>query len=335
MINQLKETIDDVNILSNRMIYRSGFAFTSITYPVNIFDSVIIKLERFESFTEFDKLTNLHSINEYIQLVNNFQLEKAILIGNDLSFLESCPTLKHLMILPSMKEEISYKYLYNHPELRSIVWKIDHLRNSAFKDETDYSRIYGLVQLNAESKTNESFKNVTTLRSLSVYNQATSDLNGLFVSTELDTLKITQSGIKSLDGINISNKMQCVYLHYNRNLSDISSLSEVKGTIKALRISNCPKILDFSVLGCLVNLELLELSGSNIIENLDFIKNLKSLKTFIFDFNVLDGDLTPCLNLKYAVSKKNRKHYNYKDSSLPKKSYFRGNDGIEQWRRME
>lgn len=335
MIEQLNDVITDTKILSGRMIVRNGFAFTSLTYPANIFDSIIIKLENFESYTEFDKLTHWLSINEYIQIINSSQLEKAILIGNDLSFLELCPSLKHLMILPSMKEKINYEYLYNHPELRSIVWKIDHLHNFAFKDETDYTRIHGLVQLNTEPNTNASFKSVASLRSLSVYNQTASDLNNLFVSTELDTLNITQSGIKSLEGINRSTNMQCVYLHYNRNLSDISSLSKVKSTIKALRISNCPKILDFSVLGCLVNLELLELSGSNIIENLGFIKNLKSLKTFIFDFNVLDGDLTPCLNLSYVVSKKNRSHYNFKDKGLPKQFYSRGNDGIEQWRRME
>ena len=51
--------------------------------------------------------------------------------------------------------------------------------------------------------------------------------------------------------------------------------------------------------------------------------------------NVKDGDLTPCLDLSYAYSGKNRKHYNLKDLQLPKFVYVRGNETIEEWRRLE
>ena len=61
---------------------------------------------------------------------------------------------------------------------------------------------------------------------------------------------------------------------------------------------------------------------------------MKNLKTFIFNMNVKDGDLTPCLDLSY-VSVKNRKHYNLKDADLPKEQYVRGNETIEKWRRLE
>ncbi len=129
--------------------------------------------------------------------------------------------------------------------------------------------------------------------------------------------------------------MQCLYLHYNRSLKDISALSKVKKTLKALRIENCSKIEDFSVLAELENLELLELSGSNTLPSLSFIKSMKNLKTFVFNMNVEDGDLTPCLNLSYVYSEKNRKNYNLKDKDLPKNAYVRGNEDIEEWRRLE
>ncbi len=60
-------------------------------------------------------------------------------------------------------------------------------------------------------------------------------------------------------------KLQCLYLYDNRSLSDISELEGVKNSLKALRIENCAKIKDFSVLEKLENLELLDLSGSNEI----------------------------------------------------------------------
>lgn len=112
-------------------------------------------------------------------------------------------------------------------------------------------------------------------------------------------------------------------------------VSKCKKTLRALRIENCPKIEDFSVLAELENLELLELTGKNTLPNLQFLKQMKNLKTFVFDMNVLDGDLTPCLDLSYVYSRKNRKHYNVKDKDMPRGEYVRGNEDIEMWRRME
>ena len=62
---------------------------------------------------------------------------------------------------------------------------------------------------------------------------------------------------------------------------------------------------------------------------------MKGLKTFVFSVNVRDGDLSPALNLSYVYSEKNRKHYNLKDKDLPKGKYVRGNENIDEWRRLE
>lgn len=51
--------------------------------------------------------------------------------------------------------------------------------------------------------------------------------------------------------------------------------------------------------------------------------------------NVIDGDLTPCLDLSYVYSEKDRRHFNLKDKDLPKMNYVRGNEDIEEWRRLE
>ena len=50
--------------------------------------------------------------------------------------------------------------------------------------------------------------------------------------------------------------------------------------------------------------------------------------------NVQNGDLSPCLNLSYVYCQKNRKHYNLKDKELPKGKYYRGNESIDEWRRL-
>lgn len=83
---------------------------------------------------------------------------------------------------------------------------------------------------------------------------------------------------------------------------------------------------DFSVLSELENLELIELVGSNTLPDLSFLKSMKNLITFIFNMNVLDGDLSECLKLSYVCSLRSRRHYNIKNCNLLKSKYVRGNE---------
>ena len=61
-------------------------------------------------------------------------------------------------------------------------------------------------------------------------------------------------------------------------------------------------------------------------------KKMKKLKTFILDMNVLDGDLTPCLDIPYVTCIRDRRHYNLKDSDLPKGKIYRPEKELELWR---
>ena len=204
--------------------------------------------------------------------------------------------------------------------------------------EIDYLRINGLISLGIHvNKGALNYNKVETLKTLHVsgFKGANRDLTDLFCSKELDTLRLIQCGIRSLNGIETSHKMQCLYLYYNRSLSDISALSKVKDTLKELNIENCPKIQDFSVLSELENLEALELSGGNILPNLDFLRRMKKLKFFSFSMNVSDGDLSPCLDVCYVDSYKSRKHYNLKNCQLPKGEFIIDYENIEEWRRLE
>lgn len=242
--------------------------------------------------------------------------------------------LKHLSIsICKDAGSIDYKPLYMMPEVLSL--GIGREDFEPLSIPVDYSKIKGLVDVGVSAKEDLNYEKIETLRSLGVSDWKKKDLKTLFVSKQLDTLSMIQCSMRSLDGIEQSDSMQCVYLSYNRSLRDISALKKVKKGLKALRIENCPKIEDFSVLSELENLELLELTGKNTLQTLSFIRKLKNLKTFTFTMNVLDGDLTPCLDLNYVYSAKNRKHYNLKDKDLPKGNYVRGNEDIELWRRRE
>ena len=108
-------------------------------------------------------------------------------------------------------------------------------------------------------------------------------------------------------------------LSYNRRLTDISALLEIKDSLIWLDIENCGKIKDFSVLSELHNIQLLRLQGSNVLPNLDFIKNMPNLKFLVLKMNVSDGDLSRCENIPYVVIT-NRKHFTHKSQNFSKES---------------
>ena len=334
---RLKEVIDDGAALMNRCIERDGFLFTSILPPANVFDAlVIVAPERARCASSLCTRID-HTLAEYIALVNQYQLEKALIIAENIDFITSCPSLKYLEIIPadSAPDHFHYAPLYAMPEVKSLACTTVYGQAEDKTTEIDYSRVHGLQSVCISSDGHKGYSSVPSLKSLIISGYPGTDLSGLSTSAELDTLLMLQSKIKSLRGVEAYPKLQCLYLHYNRTLQDISSLSSVRESLRALRIENCPQITDFSVLKKLVNLEHLELSGNNTLPSLDFLSMLPKLKTFLFSMNVADGDITPCLSLSYVYMERGRRHYNLKDRDLPKNQYVRGNENIEPWRRLQ
>lgn len=336
----IHEVITDTRIFSQYYILRDGYEFKPLTHPANIYDALVMKNPPDAScFTpRLAKTKTL--LSDQIGLVNRLKLEKAILVADEISFVVQCPTLRHISVIPSVTAGPNFDFspLYEMPEVKSLSCSNQYGNREQYVSEIDYSRIHGLVKLGVSvNKGTLNFNKVETLKTLAVssFKGKHHDLTDLFCSKELDTLSMIQCGMHSLNGIETSERMQCLYLHYNRSLHDITALQKVKRTLRALRIENCPKIEDFSVLEELENLELLELWGNNSLPSLSFLKAMKNLKTFTFKMNVLDGDLSACKGLSYVYSERNRKHYNLKDKDLPKIKYVRGNDNIEVWRRLE
>lgn len=335
--NEINEIITDSSVFARRCIVRNGFVFTAITHPANIYDAIVIKWPHDVPCFSPQIEGSLHTLEEHIQLINDYQIEKAFIISDCIDFITRCPSLKHIRIVPAdnAPNQFDYSPLYEMHHLKSVNCATVYGMKEELSTVVDYARMIGVESISVGKRGHENFNQVKTLKSLAISGYKGTDLNNLFCSPTLDSIVMVCSKNKTLDGIDRSKNMQCLYFYYNRNLHDISALQQVKSSLKALRIENCPNIEDFSVLGELENLELLELTGSNHIESLSFLNNMKNLRTFVFDMNVMDGNLTPCLRLEYAASLRNRKHYNLKDKDLPKGAFSRGNDGIELWRRKE
>ena len=336
MIQNLDETITNSDILGNGYIERDGYIFTALTYPYNVYDTLIIRCPAQTETTYPQYAKSMRSLDEHICLINEYLLEKAIVIAETLDFIVECPSLKYLHVIPTAKKDaFDFSPLYDMPEIISLTCQTCYGSNEEFCAQIDYQKIEGLIDLGVSGKGHTNFNKIDTLKSIHVSNAKINDFRDVFCSSTIDTIRIVGCGIKTLDGIEQSENITCLYLHYNRSLRDISALRKVKSTLRTLRIENCPKIEDFSVLNCLENLELLEMTGNNTLNNLGFLKEMKNLKTFIFNVNIKDGDLTPCLKLNYVYCDKSRKHYNLKDKDLPKGKFIRGNESIDKWRRLE
>lgn len=333
MIN-INEKITDISVLERRYVVRDGFVFTKASpEPNHIYDSIVIK-HPMDIVCDCPKIgSSVHDLDRHIALINEYKLEKALIISNDISFITKCPTLKYLsIVLPdSCMDKFDYSPLYDMPEIKSLHCDTVYGHKEKYSTTIDLSKIKGLEDTQIK---NENYKNYNTLENLKTIGftgYKDKDLSRAFSGAKLDTLLMIQCRIESLKGIEKANNLQCLYLYYNKFLKDISALADVKDSLRALQIEACSKITDFSVLSQLKKLEHLKLEGQNKVPNLNFVKDMKNLKTFIFTIDVEDGDISVCSNLSYVYCQ-NRRHYNLKDKDLPKGRYVRGNEDIDPWR---
>lgn len=330
------EIVWEVNMDTSRIQYRQGMPFYPVTFPMNEADGLVIEDLCLPKLLEYLKCNEIKSA--YVCSMNNFD------------FLEQCKQLEHITIelrmaskyystLDKKGKGLLKTYtstpLYQLRNLKSLSI-IDTEEPFIFsKFKVDLSKFDMLEEFCGDAKYIEKVEDARELKSLWLNYYEEKSLDKLSGLKKLDSLKLISSKIESLKGCDKLIGLQCLYLHYNRALSDISELKYLRHSLKALRIENCSKIKDFSVLEELEELELLELCGSNKVPNISFIKKMKKLKTFVFTVDILDGDLSSCLDLQYVFCGKGRKYYNLKDGKLPKGEYVRGNENIEMWRRFE
>lgn len=307
-------------------IRKDGFEFTSIVYPYDRKNAILISPD--------------HPWEHYADYIKLHRLTQAKIMMPTLDGLRDGASLQYLYILPSFDAPREYDFspLYELPAIKYLNCVNRTGDRHQVLSEIDYAKLKGLEALSVEANRKAlNFDRLTELKSLSVYSfrGKDRDIGDLSESEKLDTLCMIQCKNRSLSGLEKHPRLQCLYLHYDRALEDIGALASAKSTLKALRIENCPGIKDFSVLAELENLELLELTGSNELPSLDFIRSMKQLKTLVFSMNVLDGDLSPCQSLSYAYTPTIHRHYNLRSSELPSGEYIRGNESIEEWRRLE
>lgn len=313
--------------------YVDGRCFVAVTYPFNRHDALLVE--------------NLH-VDEMISYIKHQNITKAYIQNfAELNFLQDCPSLQHIAIelrIPFQnysqlraKSKIAYDFspLAEMSNLVSLDLRDNERPGSKAVGCLDISKLISLQQYSGEYKFVKNLSLGTQLKTLRLIRYDKFDISEISNLKQIDTLHFSFSKLHTLGGCGELPQLQCLYLHNNRLLSDISDLKYCSKSLRALRIENCSNIQDYSALYSLSNLELLEISGNGSIPSLHFVDMMPNLKTLVFSINVEDGDLSPCDHLQWVYSEKNKRHYNRKDADLPKIKYHRGNENIIEWRRLE
>ena len=269
------------------------------TRKVFVFDSDRIR-EGIEYIRQHDLRTiEINSFLGYKKKDINFLSEIADFLEGiivpedfaDISILNSLHKLKTLGFSDNKKDVID---LSNFPELSTLA--------------CDYSK--RLVSL----ETCEELKSLT----LSGFNTKAKDLSALPKLSSLKELNLFLTNIESLDGIEKYKTLEKLSLFRASKLERIGKLQEINKSLMEIDIEACKRISDYPALGNLDKLKKLMIGNSSEIPTLAFVRNMDSLEFFSFvETNVKDGDLTPCIGLKY-VGFGNKRHYNLKSKDFKK-----------------
>lgn len=319
MIEELNKTVTDGYVLRQGFIMRDGFIFVLGDKPA-VYDTLLIR-SPIDAVGPIKQAHSSRSLEDHIHLINHYKLEKAKIICRDLAFITRCPSLTDISIYPDDFgfDCFDYSPLYSMPSLKSVSCRTQYGIKEQYKTNIDYSRIQGVKEISASGSGHSGYEMVPSLETLWISNcKKHRDFQAISCSAQLQKVTLMQCGIQTLDGIEKYRELHSLALYQNRALIDISPIASLGNSLQTLVIEGCPKISDFAVLSTLVNLEHLQLYGSNTIPTLSFLQEMPKLKTFTFTMNVDNGDLSLCQNIPYA-SCKNRRHFNLKDNQLPKK----------------
>lgn len=259
------------------------------------------------------------SLEDHISYIQKQQIDKAIIVAEDIEFIRLCSSLKYLWVIPALSaKKIDYSPLYSLPYLQWL--RCDMSNGDHAESQLDCGLIdnLGCLSINGwNANINLSRANKLKTLYLSCGHPIDRSLNVLQPECTLQNVVVENSNITSLSGIKNAKNLKRLELLHNRKLQNIDELLDVKNSLVWLDIGNCSAITDYSVLSELHNLELLRLSGRKSIPTLDFVKDMPNLKCLVIMLDVLDGDLSGCTNIPY-VAIKNRKHFSHSDKDFTK-----------------
>lgn len=252
-------------------------------------------------------------LEKYIDLINSKQIKN---IGinfywgfriESLNFLRLCPGIEKIYIAGDNYELDVLNYLK----------RLSYLSTTSDVNNVDFANFRSLTECCISwSKKVQNLDQCVELTHIKIYKYNLSgDLKMLPVFKKLRTLELVSSPINSLEGIEKYTLLENFGgYHLSRliSIAAIATLTELDTVI----LENCKKIEGFDALAANRKLTKIILTNCGKIPSIKFIKELETLSFFTFmGSDVLDGDMRPCIGLKYFAFN-NRRHYSHTESEI-------------------
>jgi protein phosphatase 1 regulatory subunit 7 len=265
--------------------------------------SIFIESDRIEACMEYAQKEGLTGIA--ISPLGGFRLP-------NLSFLKSFPNIEKLTILHSEMIDISSVSTLKHLRYLQIEGKpkqpID-LRDFPVLHEfrADW---WPKLQLGDTLPTLE-------ILCLGHYAPRTGALTALTRVPELKDLELAQSSKLTLSGIDRFPSLRRLSVAYFPQLTKLSPLTIFRDSdLEVLEFENCKKLTDHDEVKAILSLKRLAFNSCGEIPSLRFLNDLPLLESFSFvGTNIVDGDLTPCLRLKF-VGFSDKRHYSHRKADI-------------------
>lgn len=234
-------------------------------------------------------------------------------------FVEKFNNVKNLDIGNKFGGERNNSFIYDLPNLEGLV--ISLYRDSDFI--LDCSKLpKSLYSLNISTWSKKKIINIealnnTNLEHLYISDFDEKDLSVISTLTNLKSLSITRSKIKLLKGIENLINLEYLSLGAVRSLEDISDIVACK-KLKRIDFDICWKLQDFSPIGELKEMEILELQDCKSLASIKFVEQLPKLKRLIaLGTTVInDFDTTPAKDVPIfwgSTKSEYNKHYPEKE----------------------
>jgi Leucine-rich repeat (LRR) protein len=257
-----------ISIFRNMLEYQKGWT------PEFVRD--VIQQQKIDGLRIFDLNRPLDSLDFLTEFDFLEKLSISCLFDLDYTFLKKLSRLTSLDISPSAKigKTIDLSHLTELLDLH-IHWR--------------KGKIVGLQNC----KKLESF-------SARIFNEA--DLQSIGQCTNLRSIKLSDSSIKSLEGISNLQKLEHLDLGLCGRLTSIEEINQVS-SLRSLVFQNCPNVRDFGAVAGLKNLRSLDISACKGINSIKFADELEQLEELTMRQNtlVLDNDLMPARRIKKLI----------------------------------
>jgi protein phosphatase 1 regulatory subunit 7 len=222
----------------------------------------------------------------------------------DIDFLSDYPEIKQLSVSDGIGDVDAIRHLTN----------LTFLMLSGKNRKVDFENFPVLTNLIADWSPN--FLNMDSCKQLSQltfhhYTPKIKDCSSLANVPWVKRLEITQSPIKTLNGLDNFSQLEELEMNYCGKLETLCCLNESKTTLLSSRFNHCKSIKNHEYVVRLDCLNTLGYSYCGTIPSVKFIEKMRSLQNFMFvGTDVSDGDISPCIGLEY-IGFTDKKHFSH------------------------